>query len=129
MHFISLIQLEPAPVQEHEETVKLGYVLAPVGVEVNSNRDIIEVTDGPQVGGNQRADVCWEDGLQLGEEGIVRDAADAGARELAYNSDFIILKRKSNCILASPALSHRQIVLLIELFHNEIALRVLFILQ
>ena len=127
--FISLIQLEPAPVQEHEETVKLGYVLAPVGVEVNSNRDIIEVTDGPQVGGNQRADVCWEDGLQLGEEGIVRDAADAGARELAYNSDFIILKRKSNCILASPALSHRQIVLLIELFHNEIAHRVLFILQ
>ena len=60
-------------------------MMAPVGVEVNSNRDIVEVTDGPQVGGNQRDDVCWEDRLQLGEEGLVRDAADAGARELAYN--------------------------------------------
>ena len=104
-------------------------MMAPVGIKINGDGDVVEVADGPQVGGNQRADVCWEDGLQLGEEGIVRDAADAGARELAYNSDFIILKRKSNCILASPALSHRQIVLLIELFHNEIALRVLFILQ
>ena len=58
-------------------------MLAPVGIKINC--DVVEVTDGPQVGGNQRADVCWEHGLKLGEEGLVRDAADAGARELAYN--------------------------------------------
>ena len=58
-------------------------MLAPVGIQVNCDRDVVEVADGPQVGGNQRADVCWEDGLQFGEEGLVRDAADAGARELA----------------------------------------------
>ena len=83
MNFVRFVELEPAPVQEHEETVELGYVLAPVGVEVNSNGDVVEVADGPQVGGNQRADVFWEDGLQFGEEGLLRDAADAGARELA----------------------------------------------
>ena len=83
MNFVCFVELEPAPVQEHEQTVELGYMLAPVGVEVNSNGDVVEVADGPQVGGNQRADVCWEDGLQLGEEGLLRDAADAGARELA----------------------------------------------
>ena len=56
MNFVCFVELEPAPVQEHEETVELGYVLAPVGVEVNSNGDVVEVPDGPQVGGNQRAD-------------------------------------------------------------------------
>ena len=83
MNFVCFVELEPAPVQEHEETVELGYMLAPVGVEVDSNGDVVEVTDGPQVGRHQRADVCWEDGFQLGEEGLLRDAADAGARELA----------------------------------------------
>ena len=58
-------------------------MLAPVGIQVNRDGDVVEVPDGPQVGGNQRADVSWEDGLQFGEEGFVRDAADAGARELA----------------------------------------------
>ena len=58
-------------------------MMAPVGIKINCDGDVVEVPDGPQVGGNQRADVCWEDGLQLGEEGLVRDAADAGARELA----------------------------------------------
>ena len=82
-------------------------MMAPVGVQINCNGDVVEVSDGPQVGRHQRADVFWEDGLQLGEERLVRDAADAGARELACNYDIIILKRKSNYILASPALSHR----------------------
>ena len=82
-------------------------MMAPVGVQINCNGDVVEVSDGPQVGRHQRADVFWEDGLQLREEGLVRDAADAGARELACNYDIIILKMKSNYILASPALSHR----------------------
>ena len=63
MNFVCFVELEPAPVQEHEQTVELGYMLAPVGVEVDSNGDVVEVADWPQVGGNQRADVCWEDGL------------------------------------------------------------------
>ena len=58
-------------------------MLAPVGIQVNCDGDVVEVADGPQVGRHQRDDVCWEDGLKLGEEGLVRDAADAGARELA----------------------------------------------
>ena len=82
-------------------------MMAPVGVQINCNGDVVEVSDGPQVGGNQRADVIREYGLELGEEGLVRDAADAGSRELACNYDIIILKMKSNYILASPALSHR----------------------
>ena len=82
-------------------------MMAPVGVQINCNGDVVEVSDGPQVGRHQRADVSRENGLQLGEERLVRDAADAGARELACNYDIIILKRKSNYILASPALSHR----------------------
>ena len=81
--------------------------MAPVGIKINCDGDVVEVSDGPQVGGNQRADVFWEDGLQLGEVRLFRDAADAGSRELACNYDIITLKRKSNYVLASPALSHR----------------------
>ena len=82
-------------------------MMAPVGIKINGDGDVVEVADGPQVGRHQRADVSRENGLQLGEERLVRDAADAGARELACNYDIIILKMKSNYILASPALSHR----------------------
>ena len=76
-------KVHPRSEEEHKQTVELGNMLAPVGIQVNCDGDVVEVSDGPQVGGNQRADVSWEDGLQFGEEGLVRDAADAGARELA----------------------------------------------
>ena len=55
-------------------------MLAPVGIQINCDGDVVEVPDGPQVGSHQRADVSREDGLQLREEGLVRDV-----RELAYN--------------------------------------------